>query len=122
MATQEIPRNDWVRFFNDYSRQHEGWLATVQIMGGDVGNRTEAHALPLHGVTYDEKGTGQDSVYVFLSKGTQDDETHTITHPRHIRIDNKEGLDQGLEIEADDGTKTVVRFDRPGKPDMVDRM
>lgn len=37
MPTQEIPRQEWNNFFDSFSRQHEGWLATLEIFGPEIG-------------------------------------------------------------------------------------
>ena len=31
-ATTEIPRERWVSFFDDFSKQHEGWIVTVEVI------------------------------------------------------------------------------------------
>ena len=51
MATQEIPRDEWREFFDGFSRRHEGWLVTVEVLGSDIGAQVEAYELPLVGVT-----------------------------------------------------------------------
>ena len=122
MHAQEIPRQEWVRFCNDYSRQHEGWLATVHVKGGSVGDHVEARSMPLRGVSYEEKGTAKDSFAIFLDRGAQGDETHTISHPTRLRLELDGDVDRGLEIEAHDGTTTIIRFQNPSKPETVDRM
>lgn len=32
METREIPHDEWRSFFDVFSRQHEGWLATLEIL------------------------------------------------------------------------------------------
>jgi hypothetical protein len=122
MAKQEIPRDEWIRFFNDYSHQHQGWLATVEIKGKEIGDRIEAKGLPFQGVTFDEKGSEKGSIAVFLDKGTQEDETHIIAHPTHLRIENEGERERELEIEASDGTKTLIHFDHPSNPQVAGRL
>ena len=33
MKTKEIPKEEWPKFFDAFSRQHEGWLVTIEIFG-----------------------------------------------------------------------------------------
>ncbi|MBI4787183.1 MAG: DUF5335 family protein [Chloroflexi bacterium] len=122
MHAQEIPRQEWVRFCNDYSRQHDGWLASVRVKGGSVVDHVEAESMPFRGVSYEEKGTEKDSIAIFLNKGNKEDETHIISHPTRLRQEVDDGRDRGLEIEARDGTTTLIRFKNPSVPEMVDRM
>ncbi|CAN5438101.1 hypothetical protein BH20ACI3_BH20ACI3_19140 [soil metagenome] len=45
MPTQEIPRDEWKTFLDTFSRQHEGWLATLEVLGTDIGAQQEALAI-----------------------------------------------------------------------------
>lgn len=122
MATREIPHNEWIQFLNEYSRQHQGWIATVEVKGGNVGDHIEARSMSFRGVTYEEKGTNKGAIDIYLDKGTQSNETRTIVQPSHLRIASDGGTDKGFEVEAKDGTTTIVRFDRPASPQNVDRI
>ncbi len=51
MPTQEIPRQEWNKFFDSFSRQHEGWLVTLEIFGPEIGAQEEARELPLEGIS-----------------------------------------------------------------------
>ncbi len=115
MTTREIPRDDWIEFCKDFSRMYDGWLVNVQVQGAGIqGGRYEAKDLPFHGISYEEKGPDHDNLVVFVDRGTQEDVTRTVDHPTHFRVEQKDdGTDQGLEIEAQDGTKTIVQFVHP---------
>src|SRR5258708_7726407 len=52
---QEIPRNQWVRFFDVFSKNHDGWLIEVVVAGRGNRSRVEARRLPLQGITVDLK-------------------------------------------------------------------
>lgn len=123
MAKREIERGEWSSFLDHFSRQHDGWLASLKVVGPDVGEKEEAEGLPFHGITYETKGTGRNDISIFLGQGTQEDETHTVTNPTHIRFEQTEqGADQGLEVESGDGEKAIVRFLNPMRPEAVDRL
>jgi hypothetical protein len=51
MPTQEIPRDEWTTFLDTFSRQHEGWLSSLEILGTDIGAQQEALDLPLEGIS-----------------------------------------------------------------------
>ncbi len=36
MTTQEIPRDERKIFFDTFSRRHEGWLATLEVLGIEI--------------------------------------------------------------------------------------
>jgi hypothetical protein len=55
MPTQEIPREQWTNFFNSFNRQHEGWLATLEVFATDAAAQEEARDLPFEGISVDGK-------------------------------------------------------------------
>jgi hypothetical protein len=121
MQTREIPRDEWLTFFDAFSRQHEGWLATVQVLGEEIGAQTEANELPLVGVTADLKDGEDDTVAIIMGEAAEDHITHTVTRPAHVRLEQAEGgADEALEVESADGTRTLLRFRSAVLPEMVD--
>src|SRR5258707_5830329 len=72
MPTQEIPREDWNNFFDVFSRQHEGWLASLEVFRPEVGAQEEAHSLTFERISIASEGNGADAIVISLSK-TPDD-------------------------------------------------
>ena len=121
MPTQEIPREDWNNFFDVFSRQHEGWLATLEIFASDIGAQEEAHELPLEGISIASGDNGADAVAINLGKTAEDHVTHTITNPEHVWLEQTSGgADAALEIDSHDQPKTLLRFRSAMPPEMVD--
>ena len=121
MPTQEIPREDWNNFFDVFSRQHEGWLATLEIFGPEVGAQEEAHELPLEGISIASGGNEADAIAINLGKTPEDHVTHTITKPEHVWLNQtSEGANAALEIESGNENKTLLRFRSALPPEMVD--
>ena len=50
MSTREIPREEWPEFLKSFSRVHEGWLSTVEVLDDQIGSQVEARDLPLQGI------------------------------------------------------------------------
>src|SRR5467141_3584815 len=99
MPTQEIPHEDWPNFFDVFSRQHEGWLATLEIFAPDVGAQEEAHELPLEGISIASGDNEAGAVAISLGKTPEDHVTHTITKPEHVWPNQtSEGANAALEI------------------------
>ena len=128
MPTQEIPRDEWDNFFYVFSQQHEGWLATLEVFGPEIGAQEEAHELPLEGISIDSGNNGTRAIAIDLGK-TPDQITHTIAEPEHVWLEQTSGgadaaLEIGfmisLEIESKDETKTLLRFRSTLLPEMVD--
>jgi hypothetical protein len=119
MPTQEIPRDEWNNFFDRFSRQHEGWLATLEVFGPDIGAQEEAHELPLEGTSIDSGSNG--AIVIDLGKTPEDHVTHTITEPEHVWLEQTSGAaNAALEIESENETKTLLRFRSALRPEMVD--
>ena len=118
---REIPRDEWVEYLDAFSRQHEDWLVTVEVLGAEVGAQVEAQALPLRGVTAELKGGGDASITIIVGGKEAGRVTHTVIRPAHVRIEQAEsGADMTLQIEAEDGVATLVRFRSAVLPEMVD--
>jgi hypothetical protein len=120
MTTLEIPRDQWVAFFNGFSARHEGWLVDVRIVGADIGAQPEFKQYPLLGISADLKDN-EDFVNITVSKTPQDRDTHTVIGATRVWLKQGDnGADEALEIEARDGTKTIVTFRTSVLPESLD--
>jgi hypothetical protein len=117
METKEIPREQWTRFFDGFSRRHEGWLVTVEVLG-EEGPQVEVRDLPLTGIAADENR--QHTISILVGGTTGEDEGHIIQFPAAVRVEEDGGVERALEIEARDGDKTIVTFRSALPPEMVD--
>ncbi len=121
MSTQEIPRDQWKNFLDRFSRQHEGWLATLEVLGADIGAQQEARDLPLEGITATSTDDESRAIAISLGKTPEDHVTHAITKPTRVWLEQtSEGAAAALEIESADEVKTLLRFRSPLPADMVD--
>jgi hypothetical protein len=121
MATKEIPRDEWTTFFDRFSQQHEGWLATVEVLGPDIGAQEEAHDLPLEGISAASRDDAAGTIAISLGKTPEDHVTHTITEPTRIWLEQTSlGANAALEIESAGDIKTLLRFRSALPADMVD--
>jgi len=120
MPTQEIPREDWNDFFDVFSRQHEGWLATLEVFATHVGAQEAAREMPLEGISVALRDDA-DAIAISLGKTPEDHVTHTITKPEHVWLDQtSQGANVALEIESENHNKTLLRFRSALPPEMVD--
>lgn len=120
MPTQDIPIEDWNSFFAMFSRQHEGWRVTVEILGGYVGACLEAREMPLVGVTAEVKGRNR-IVAIILEGKDSEHLTHIVSDPKYVRLQQtEEGAHEALAIESADGATTLLRFRSVMRPEMLD--
>ena len=118
---REIPREEWAEFLEGFSRQHEGWLVTVEVLGEEVGAQVEAEEKPLDGVTAALQLGGEDSISITVGRTPAERVTHNIAAPTHVRIEQAEnGADMALQIESSGGATTLVRLRSAMLPEMLD--
>lgn len=111
METKEITRSVWRLFLDDFSKLHQGEIATIQIFGEDIGAPFEAEMLPFLGIFSEEAGSEQGSIAVLLGTESDDHIEHRISDPTHLWITStRNRVKDTLEIEAADGTKTIVQL------------
>jgi hypothetical protein len=119
MKEHEIGASQWSSFLDSFSRQHEGWLVTVEEItdaGGVSG--IEARELPLQGLSMDPRGY---SISIAVGRSADDHLTHTISHPARIIVQQSDtGADRGLKIDRQTGRSTQIRFRAAARPDEVD--
>jgi Family of unknown function (DUF5335) len=120
MISKEVRRSEWPSFFDTFSKQHEGWLATLEIFAGDLGAQTEAVELPFAGISLNAKARPE-SLVINFGRTAVDHVSYTVEQPNHIRLtQTADGADDSLEIEQQEKRKTLLRFRSPMLPEFVD--
>jgi hypothetical protein len=120
MSTREVARSEWSNFFDIFSKQHEGWLATLEIMGDEVGAQPEAVELPFEGISINSEAEPE-SLVINLGSATEDHVSHWIERPQHVWLrETAEGAHDSLEIEDEGNQKALLRFRSPMLPEFVD--
>lgn len=118
-TTREIPRAQWQSFCEEFSRSHQGWLATLSTIASDVllANPEAAednieiavNEKLFQGITGETRG---DKAELFISLGQRPDHiTHRISQPQRIRLEQTaEGAHRGLQIDAANGQTILLHF------------
>jgi hypothetical protein len=121
MKTKEIPKNEWPKFFDSFSRQHEGWQVTLEIFGTEIGAQVQERGLAFEGIV-DEWDEVQGNQLVIIVGAKSDDHiTHSIGRPIEVSMEQTdEGADAVLAIKSADGVMALLRFRSPILPEMVD--
>lgn len=121
MLTREVPREEWVAFFDSFSRQHEGWRVNLEVFGADIGAQVEGRDLVFEGITAELGRVGEDAIEIMVGERAEAHITHRIASPRKTNIEQTdEGADAALAIKAADGVTTLLRFRSAVLPDTVD--
>ena len=87
MRTYEVPRNEWRTFFNDFSREYQGWTVEIEVFDPEIGAQVEAHELPLEGILTELKDNGLDEIAIIVGAAPSDHLTHTIVAPMHVSVE-----------------------------------
>ncbi|HWX95371.1 MAG TPA: DUF5335 family protein [Solirubrobacteraceae bacterium] len=108
-TTREIPQSEWRTYFDDFSRDLQDLVATVEVAGKDVGAQIEAERPLLTGITYDD---GDDIVVIGLDApgGTQEDLEHVVYHPQKIYVAEEDSATI-FDIEDSEQVQTLVRLE-----------
>jgi Family of unknown function (DUF5335) len=110
MQTRDIPREQWIKFFDDFSRRHEGWIVTLEVLGSDIGDQEEANNLPLVGISADVKAR-ENRIEIIVGGRPDADVTRFIERPKRVWV-KEPGItgDEAIEVESEDGVKTLLNF------------
>jgi len=123
MPTGDIARAEWAAFLDTFSRQHEGWLTTIEVVTSGLGVHREVRNKPLTGVTEDRKRGDAASITVSAGERPEDHVTHVIERPSRVAMElTKQGAHKGLRIESENGEMTLVLFRAPALPETLDGM
>lgn len=117
METIRVPSSMWGKTFDELSRSFTGAVASLEIVGGEVGAEQEVRNQPLGGISYDRSGV----TVQFEKRGGLRLE-HRVADPRTVRIvSTNEGAVIAVEIEDGKGNENFVRFRSPSRPDTLDK-
>ena len=103
---KDIHRDDWARFFESFTLQHDHWLVSVD---------GEKETLPLEGIT-----TRDDGNVVITLGGDISHHRRIVIDATRVSVQQSGGVDEGVAIEAADGHVTRLRFRSPMPPELVD--
>jgi uncharacterized protein DUF5335 len=121
MPTKEIPRTEWIKFFDEFSKQHQGWVVTVEVLSPEIGDQDEADGSPLVGISADTKD-GENRIEIMIGGNAEAHLTRIINSPKRVWVKQpEEEAHEAVEVESDDGTTTILRF-RHIPPDEVERL
>lgn len=112
VSTKEIPREKWGSFLDDFSRDHEGEMVSVQVYGDGTGtSHVVACGLLFGGAAADFPGNQESPVISVMAGADPGDHVeHIVTEPCRLRLESNGTGHLALYIGATDGSTTVVRF------------
>ena len=110
----QVKKEEWKEFFDNLSRDLDGWESRVEIYSTEVGAQVIAEGLPFHGLTVEQKADGNFVIELSIGEGTESHQTHTIAEPTKVAFESAAVGPGGiLDIEDASGTKLLIKFIQP---------
>ena len=121
MKTKQIPTNEWLKFFDNFSSRHAGWLVTLEIFGTELGAQVQERDLPFAGIVDEWDEIHGNRIAMMFGETPDAHITHRISRPTEVSLEYTEGgADVALAIKSADGVMALLRFLSPMLPEMVD--
>ena len=119
MKNRQVPHAEWLRFFEGFTRRHQGWLATVRVVDERLGAQVEARDLPLEGIVVDPEARGP--ISILLASPSKTNIEHPVQRPEQVWVEmTEQGAEAALEIVSVGGARTILEFRGAMLPEMVD--
>jgi len=110
MLSKEIPPEQWIKFFDDFSKKHEGWIVNWEVLDAKLGDQEKTTRLPLVGISADVKGS-KPRIDVMVGGRLDAHVTQIIDTPKRVWFKQPEQPGhEAIEVESTDGTVTLVTF------------
>ena len=111
--TTQIQKSEWKDFFDNLSRDLDGWETTVEVFSNEVGAQVMSQGLPFHGLTIEDRN-GEPTIELLVGNTNETHQTHNIANAVTVAFEGA-GVGPGgmLDIEDASGTKTLIRFVQP---------
>jgi hypothetical protein len=123
VKTTQIARAEWPSFFNGFSREHEGWLVTLEVFQPEIGAQVEERDLALEGVTAELGKGDKDKIEIMIGGKPHQHVTHTVLDPVEVSLEHTEdGANHALAIKSADDATTLLCFRPAMRPEMIDAM
>ena len=113
MQTRTIPEDQWIEYFDCFSRDHAGCAVTIEVLDREAGPQHIAQDLPLQGISFDTKGTRPTSIEIAAGDRPDRHVSHLIDMPLHIREAQEDNGSVDVQIEPATGPVTLLHVHAP---------
>jgi hypothetical protein len=118
---RDVARPDWVPFLDRFSREHRGWLTTIEQSdeSGRTG-RPQVVERPLGSLEAHVRDEGVAAITVHFAERVDDRADVRVDAPVGLRVaETERGAERGLEITTPTGS-TRLTFRATALPEEVD--
>jgi len=111
LETERIPKERWSSFLTLLYRQARDRPVRLEVMGRELGDQEMAERRPLHGLSYETKGSEAGSVSITVGSAESEAEIeHRIFAPTAIYVARSGGAIEWLSIEEGE-VRTLLHFE-----------
>ncbi len=108
MKNEVIPRSEWEQFLKNFSRQHKGWLAAIEVEHTSGGGALGINYRPIASIRMERSSN---ALLVVFAADSQGPASLAIPLPSRVVLRRTDtGREEGLEVDSEDGVRTFVRF------------
>ena len=109
----EIKKEEWAKFLAALGKRRYEWKTRIEVLNSEIGDQVLTDGLPLNGITVETK-SDRTSIDISVGENTGSHQTHNIINPTRIAFLAAAGNHGDVvDIEEDDGTKTLITFIEP---------
>jgi hypothetical protein len=109
----ELETHQWIAFLADFTQQNRGAHAHIEVLDPNNGYQIEASDRTFDGVSVDVKD-GEKNLWITLGSTPGDHHAHGIQNVTAIRVlPPTKTAGAVVEVETQDGTKTLLELTRP---------
>jgi type II secretory pathway component PulJ len=112
--TVDIPKESWVKFFADVSKDNFHSKTSVELVNANVGSQILARDLPLAGLVAEEATGRKNKIEIMVGEGDGSHLIHNVENAERVALMQYDAhLGSSIAIESADGSITLVHLQKP---------
>ena len=120
MKPRDIQRDEWSKFFDNFTREHRDWTITLEIIGTEIGAQIQDRELLFEGIVTEGKETAT-QIMIMAGETPDGHITHRIARAVQVRFDEDEQSSSALiMIKGADSITTLLKLRAPAFLEVVD--
>ncbi len=113
MKSHPVDMRDWPAFAGQFSRSHDGWIASMELREGGEPLRVEVEESPFRGATI-EKRDGRDTLILTFGYEPEEHFAHIIHDPiAVVTSEADDGSEASLIVESSNGSRCILALTNP---------
>ena len=111
-----IANADWKNFADRFTREHDGWSASLQLRESNGCVETALDDRPFRGITFEHRGA-RDALILTFGDDAEEHLSHIVEQPRELSVLDAEPGVCSLIIGLADRSGCILELANPFHPD-----